>query len=208
MDFNFRTLLGFVYIIYGLIKVILGVALFNVPKDVLFKKFPYIKNFTSPEEDTTIAGQLYEYVLLVFGLFTIFNGMSLLRLLPKLLISFFEYKWTEYTVFAILGLVSVIFYSLVLFTNVNIPKRKDQEAYYKMYGLGGGALFLMTPFILEGVSRASPAFYKLSMEAKSMTVLTTILVIMGIAGVFYTKNMLPPTYQKIGSRIVEKVKDL
>jgi hypothetical protein len=183
-------------------------ALFNVPKDVLFEKFPYIKNFTSPEEDTTISGRLYEYVLLVFGLFTFFNGMSLLRLLPEFLISFFEYSWTEYTVFTILGLVSVIFYSLVLFTNVNIPKREDQQAYYKMYGLGGGALFLMTPFILEGVSRASPTFYNLSMEAKSMTVLTTILVIMGIAGFFYTKNMLPPTYQKIGSRVVEKVKDL
>jgi hypothetical protein len=205
---DFKTILGIVYIIYGLIKVLLGVALFNVPKDVLFEKFPYIRNFTSPQEDTTISGQLYEYVLLVFGLFTFFNGMSLLRLLPEFLISFFEYKWTEYTVFTILGLVSLIFYSLVLFTNVNIPKRKDQEAYYKMYGLGGGVMFLITPFVLEGISRASPAFYNLSMEAKSMTVLTTILVIMGVAGIFYTKNMLPPVYQKIGSRVAQKVKDL
>jgi len=201
MNFDFKTLLGIVYILYGLFKVILGVALFTVPKDVLFKKFPFIKNLTSPEEDTTISGQLYEYILLVFGLFTFFNGMSLLRLLPELLISFFEYKWTEYVVFAILGITSVIFYSLVLFSKVKIPKHEDQTMYYKFYGLGGGIFFLLTPFIFEGFSHALPLFNNLSMEVKSMTVLTTMLIVFGIANWFYNKKLLLPVYEKEFSKV-------
>jgi len=195
MNFDFKTILGIVYILYGLIKVLVGIALFSVPKDVLLKKIPFIKNVTSPEEDTTISGKMYEYVLLIFGLFTFFNGMSLVRLLPRVLIHFFEYKWTEYTVFITLGLLLTIFYSLVLFTKTKIPKRRDQTMYYKFYGLGGGVFFLMMPLLFEGISRASPIFNKLSMEVKSMTVLTTMLIIIGIADWFYTKKLLLPVYE-------------
>lgn len=196
MNFDFKTVLGIVYIIYGLIKVLVGIALFNVPKDVLLKKFPFIKNVTSPEQDETVSGKMYEYVLVIFGLFTFFNGMSLVRLLPHVLINFFEYKWTEYTVFITLGLLLTTFYSLVLFTKTKIPKRKDQNMYYKFYGLGGGIFFLLMPVILETVSRGLPVFNKLSTEVKSMTVLTTILTVFGIANWFYNKNLLLPVYKK------------
>jgi uncharacterized protein YxeA len=208
MNFDFKTVLGIVYILYGLLKVLLGVALFTVPKDVLFKKAPFIKNLVSPEEDDTISGQLYEYVLLVFGLFTFFNGMSLVRLLPEMLISFFEYKWTEYTVFIILGLLLTIFYSLVLFTKTKIPKHEDQTIYYKFYGLGGGIFFLLMPFIFEGISYASPMFNDLSMEAKSMIVLTTMLTAFGLAGWFYNKKLLVPVYEKRYENVKSKLKDL
>ena len=191
MNFDFKTVLGIVYIIYGLIKVLVGIALFNIPKDVLLKEFPFIRNFTSPEEDDTVSGKMYEYVLVIFGLFTFFNGMSLVRLLPRTLINFFEYKWTEYTVFAILGILLTTFYSMVLFTKTKIPKREDQTMYYKFYGLGGGIFFLLMPFILESI----PVFNNLSMEAKSMSVLTTILVIFGLANWFYTKKLLVPVYE-------------
>jgi len=207
-DFDFKTILGIVYIIYGLIKVLVGIALFNVPKDVLLKKFPFIRNVTSPEEDDTISGKLYEYVLIIFGLFTFFNGMSLVRLLPRMLINFFEYKGTEYTVFTILGLLLTTFYSLVLFTKTKIPKREDQTMYYKYYGLGGGIFFLLMPFILESVSRGLPVFNNLSIEIKSMTVLTTILIVFGIANWFYNKNLLLPVYKKEYEYIKNKVKDL
>jgi len=204
MNFDFKTLLGIVYIIYGLIKVLVGIALFNVPKDVLLKKFPFIKNLTSPEEDDTISGKMYEYVFIIFGLFTFFNGMSLVRLLPRMLINFFEYKRTEYIVFIALGLLLTIFYSLVLFTKTNIPKREDQTIYYKFYGLGGGIFFLLMPFILESI----PVFNNLSMEARSMTVLTTILIVLGLANWFYNKKLLVPVYEKKYETLKNKVKDL
>jgi len=204
MNFDFKTVLGIVYIIYGLIKVLVGIALFNVPKDVLLKKFPFIKNLTSPEEDDTISGKMYEYVFIIFGLFTFFNGMSLLRLLPRMLINFFEYKRTEYIVFIALGLLLTIFYSLVLFTKTNIPKREDQTIYYKFYGLGGGIFFLLMPFILESI----PVFNNLSMEARSMTVLTTILIVLGLANWFYNKKLLVPVYEKKYETLKNKVKDL
>ena len=204
MNFDFKTLLGIVYIIYGLIKVLVGIALFNVPKDVLLKKFPFIKNLTSPEEDDTISGKMYEYVFIIFGLFTFFNGMSLVRLLPRMLINFFEYKRTEYIVFIALGLLLTIFYSLVLFTKTNIPKREDQTIYYKFYGLGGGIFFLLMPFILESI----PVFNNLSMEARSMTVLTTILIVFGLANWFYKKKLLLPVQEKEYEYIKNKVKDL
>ena len=117
--------------------------MFNVPKDVLFKKVPFIKNVTSPEEDTPISGKMYEYMLLIFGLFTFITSCAY---------TFFEYKWTEYTVFITLGLLLTIFYSLVLLTKTKIPKRRDQTVYYKFYGLGGGIFFLLMPFIFEGIT--------------------------------------------------------
>jgi hypothetical protein len=208
MNFDFKTALGIMYIIYGLIKVLVGIALFNVPKDTLLKKLPFIRDFTSPEEDDTVSGKMYEYVLVIFGLFTFFNGMSLVHLLPRMFINFFEYKWTEYTVFAILGILLTTFYSLVLFTKTKIPKREDQTMYYKFYGLGGGIFFLLMPVILETVSQGLPVFNKLSTEVKSMTVLTTILIVFGIANWFYTKNLLLPVHQKEYEYIKNKVKDL
>ena len=208
MEFNIKTVLGIVYILYGLLKVLIGVALFTVPKDVLFKKIPFIKNLVSPEEDDTISGRLYEYVLLVFGLFTFFNGMSLVRLLPRALITFFEYKSTEYTVFITLGLLLTTFYSLALFTKTNIPKREDQTMYYKFYGLGGGIFFLMMPVVFESISYASPMFHNLSIESKSMIVLTTMLTAFGIAGWFYNKKLLVPVYEKRYENVKNKLKDL
>lgn len=204
MNFDFKTILGIVYIIYGLIKVLVGIALFNVPKDVLLKKFPFIKNLTSPEEDDTISGKMYEYVFIIFGLFTFFNGMSLVRLLPQTLINFFEYKRTEYTVFITLGILLTVFYSLVLFTKTNIPKREDQTMYYKFYGLGGGIFFLLMPFILESI----PLFNNLSIETRSITVLSMMLVIFGIANWFYNKKLLGPVYEKKYETLKNKVKDL
>jgi len=204
MNFDFKTVLGIVYIIYGLIKVLVGIALFNVPKDVLLKKFPFIKNLTSPEEDDTVSGKMYEYVFIIFGLFTFFNCMSLVRLLPQTLVNFFEYKRTEYTVFITLGLLLTVFYSLVLFTNTNIPKREDQTMYYKFYGLGGGIFFLLMPFILESI----PLFNNLSIETRSITVLSMMLVIFGIANWFYNKKLLGPVYENKYETLKNKVKNL
>jgi hypothetical protein len=60
------------------------------------------------------------------------------------------------------------------------------------------------PFILESI----PVFNNLSMEARSMTVLTTILIIFGLANWFYNKNLLLPVYKKEYEYIKNKVKDL
>jgi hypothetical protein len=46
------------------------------------------------------------------------------------------------------------------------------------------------------------------MEARSMTVLTTILIVLGLANWFYNKKLLVPVYEKKYETLKNKVKDL
>jgi len=116
-----KYIIGCVYILYGLLKIALGISVMTVPAQVL-KKVPVLRDIITNKDDNTLAGHLYEYVLLVFGVFSLLNGLSLLQLLPSHLIRLFEMQYTEYLVFITLGLILTIFYILVLYTPLPISK--------------------------------------------------------------------------------------
>lgn len=203
MDITFKTCIAIIYLLYGIFKVMIGVALFTVPKDVLLKKVKIMKYLISEEKDDTISGHLYEYVLLAFGIFTFLNGLALLHLLPQSLATFFETKYTEYVIFIVLGLILTIFYSLVLFTKLPIPKNEKESMYYKFYGLGGGLFFLIMPIYWECMSYFSPIFNNLSIEKKSIIVLTSIIILFFLGSIVY--NYIKYNQTKIPKKYSESI---
>ena len=82
-------------------------------------------------------------------------------------------------------MILTVFYSLVLFTSLPIPKKKDSYNEYKLYGIGGGLSFLIMPVLWELTSYILPAFHRLSMEEKSICVIGFTIILTIVAGIIY-----------------------
>lgn len=177
---DLKLIFGIFSILYGLTKVVFGISILVVPQHIL-KHIPVLNLFIPEQEDSTMAGRLYEYTFILFGIFTILNGMAVLSLLPLAMSKLFESKYTEYTVFIVLGSVLTVFYSLVLFTNLSINKSVAGDKHYKIFGLGSGIAFLCMPLLWELIAFALPQFSKLPMEQKSMWIiaLSIFIVLVG-----------------------------
>ena len=181
----YREIVASCYIFYGVVKLVLGSSLFITKLQTL----PGFNLLKDEYADKTTAGRFYEYVLILFAVYTIIYGIGLFHVLPQSITNFLEYKHTENTLFIILGSILVLFYSLVLFTNVPIKKDMKYKKNYKLLGLFGGILFLITPFIIEGVFYLYPTFREQSIEVKSSWVLGTMLLLTVLAELFYKLYM-------------------
>jgi hypothetical protein len=202
-----RPFIAAYYIIYGITKLIIALSLFYIPASVL-SKIPILNKFVMDLEDKTLAGHFYEYILMIFGIYTIIMGISLLHILPYGMRVIIENKIFEYSVFIILGLALVIFYSLVVFTNLPISKSNDERNifYYKLLGIGGGISFLIMPIIFEIIEYFFPVFDKLPFEHKAMYILIITLIFFVILGFIWTlfiKKHLSIKYTKQGVRIAK-----
>lgn len=185
-----KYLTGTLYLLYGIIKVSVGISLLLIPSDKI-KKLPVLKLFAAELEDTTLAGRLYEYVLIIFGIYTIIFGLALFNLYPYEYRNFLENKYTEYSVFIIIGLILTIFYSLVLYTKLPISKNMKYEDHYKLLGLIGGLSFLVMPLIWEILEYINPVLNNMSYELRSLTILggsILFIIILGLIYTFYIKD--------------------
>ena len=217
---NYNYLLGTLYILYGVIKIVVGLAVMLLPINII-ENTQILKLFVKAAADKTFAGRMYEYVLLAFGVFSLFDGLALLELLTPSLAQYFESKHTEYTVFIILGLILTIFYSLVLYTNVPIQKDKEHYDHYKWLGLFGGISFLCMPIIWEFVGYILPKFRSLTYAQQSICMIGLAIVILIIIEQIYSNlkkkhitivQALPPAYQEsvnntkeIGQTVANKI---
>jgi uncharacterized membrane protein len=179
-----KQILGIIYIIYALVKITVGVSLMVLPISVI-STTPVLKAFVKEVADKTFAGRFYEYILLLFGVFSLFNGLALLDLLSPAMTRYFESQWTEYVVFITLGVALVAFYSLVLYTNVPISKNRDSYDHYKLLGLFGGVTFLAMPLLWEFMGYAVPAFNQLSLENRSAAIVGGVIIISIIGELVY-----------------------
>jgi uncharacterized membrane protein len=179
-----KEILGVIYIIYAIVKITVGVSLMVLPINVI-SKTTVLKAFVKEAADTTFAGRFYEYILLLFGVFSLFNGLALLDLLSPAMTKYFEAQWTEYAVFIILGVALVVFYSLVLYTNIPISKNRESYDHYKLLGLFGGVTFLAMPILWEFMGYAVPAFNQLSVENRSATIVGTVIIISIVGELIY-----------------------
>lgn len=210
-----KQILGILYLLYAIVKISIGFSLIALPLEKI-KQIPILNLFTKETADKTAAGRFYEYVLLIFGFFSLIEGLALLNMLPEQYSRYFESKWTEYTVFIILGLLLTIFYILVLYTDLPISKNKDDMTHYKILGLGGGISFLLMPILWEIIGYSVPAFNKLSVETKS-AVVVGIVILMTIIGEFIhlylhktqktITQILPQNYQQ-NIQAAEEVKNI
>ena len=182
MNLELKHLIGILYLLYGILKIVIGYCVIALPRETVLK-LPIVRLFAKKHDDHTISGILYELVLTAFGVFTLVNGLAILDVLPHHTAVYFENKYTEYIVFLILGTILIVFYSLVLFTSLPIPKKKESYNEYRLYGIGGGISFLIIPVLWELTLYLLPAFHRLRMEEKSICVLGFIIILAIVADI-------------------------
>jgi hypothetical protein len=185
MEFKRKYIIGLIYIFYAIVKITIGLCLFTLPVSKI-ATIPVVNLFAKEAADKTLAGRFYEYVLFLFGIFSLFEGLSLLELLPEHIRAIFESKYIEYIVFTLLGGSLLLFYYLVLYTNVPISKNSEDNDHYKLLGLLTGVSFLVMPVISELFAYLIPAFGRLSFESKSAFVIGFLIVLLIIGELIYT----------------------
>jgi len=176
MDPTLKFVIGITYILYGLLKIIIGVSVMTLPTKII-AKIPVLNWFLQVVEDDTVAGRVYEYALMVFGVYTIIHGLALVGILPAGVDDFLDTKYVQYTIYMALGVPLTIFYALVLYTNLPISKDMRFKAYYEWLGLGGGLFFVSIPILWELLEWALPVFRHMSTEALSLSMISTTIVL-------------------------------
>lgn len=154
-----------------------------LPLDYI-KKIHILNYFIIIATDKTLAGHFYEYILMLFGVYTIIMGLSYLHILPQSIRNIIETKTFQYPVYIIIGLILIIFYSLVSYTNLPIDHSHKEEDlfHYKLIGIGGGISFLLIPIIIELFIIMIPGFRSLPYEEKSMIILGGSIFIIILSG--------------------------
>lgn len=196
MQFN---TFGAVFILYGLIKVLIVLSLtWFIPHDIE-------KNLSTIEGlnfivsgDTTLAGRMIDYILLAFGVFSIVHGLALCGAYSHSFERYIESKNLQYSVYMALGVFSILFYSLVLYTPLPISKDPKETDHYKLYGFIGGLSFLAVPPLWETSEYLFPILNRMSTENKMMYMTVFMFVFIGfLGGVYYSiKKMRLPDPRK------------
>jgi hypothetical protein len=202
-----RPLLATYYLLYGISKILIALSLMTFPLSIL-DKIPLLNYFIITTEDDSFAGHYYEYILMIFGIYTIIMSLSLLHILPYFIRSIVENKKFEYSIFILLGLALIIFYSLVIYTDLPIQKSKkdDDIFHYKVLGIGGGISFLLIPCILEFINYFFPIFKGHNLETRSIIILTgsiIFIICLGYVLDYFKERNLSIAFTKQGIRIAK-----
>jgi hypothetical protein len=172
--------LGIVFILYGILKLIAFFALVFVPPQMQDKLATISGLNLLFTGDRTVAGRVVEWVLVVFAVFSIVHGMALLSAFPRSVDAFIESHVFQYTFYTLCGIVLVIFYTLVLYTDLPIPKTPDNRNIYWTYGYLFGGSFIIVPVVWELARHVFPLVSALSLRHNLMLV-TTIFIAVSIA---------------------------
>lgn len=179
-----RVVIGLLYLIYGLLKVSIAVSILFLPESIT-AKIPIIRSINK-SNDETMAGKVYEYVFLIFGLYTILAGLSFLHILNPFLRRYVEMCRTEYYVVWILGLSLIIFYALVLYSDLPIPQRSDKRDNYLVFGIGSGISLICFPILWETAKYYYPFYKNKKFEERSMIAIGLAIVVVATIDVVYS----------------------
>lgn len=211
-----KYFVGFLYMLYGITKVIIGLSVMTIPVNII-KQIPVLNWFIKTISDKTVAGRFYEYVLLIFGFYTILHALALFEVFPDRINGFMDQKVVLYSVFGVFGIVLTVFYSLVLYTDLPIEKDTKQYSDYKLFGLGGGISFIAFPILWEIIDRGIPFFRALNDQMQKLILFGMIIVVLIIIDIIYhymnranieitPKQLIPRDYQGAYSHMEELTK--
>lgn len=172
-----RVVIGLLYLTYGLLKVAIAGSILFLPGSIA-SQIPIIRNINRSNDDTA-AGKVYEYVFLIFGLYTIIAGLSFLHILNPFLRRYIEMCRTEYYVVWMLGLLLITFYALVLYSDLPIPHRSDKRDNYLVFGIGSGISLICFPILWEAAKYYYPFYKHLKLEQRSMIAVGLAIVLFG-----------------------------
>jgi hypothetical protein len=151
---------GTIIMLYGLVKtatILAGVALPIEYRDEI-SKYPILNGFMT--KDVTLAGKIVEYGLLSFAVFTLLRGMCELNLIHDAFAKFIMQESTAKYMYGIVGIILTIFYSIVVYTDLNIEKDPSNKYHYESVNLVQGLIFvaMLPAFYLFDVYMAGKLF--------------------------------------------------
>jgi hypothetical protein len=135
-------LVGYALIVYGIVKIILCMIVFIVPHSRR-ENVPFFE-WLSP--DATLSGHVIEVALFVFGCYTLLHGMSLVGYIGSPYATYIDHVYALTAVYGFLGVFMIVFFGLVAYTNLPIPKDTEQTPTYEIVGIGGGITFIVSLF--------------------------------------------------------------
>lgn len=142
-------IVGALFLLYGISKVVIFLTILTIPPKIQDKlaDTPILNSIITG--DRTDAGHGIEYVLLIFGIFSIFHGLAMLGSLPASACDFILSRRFQFTFYFALGAFMMIFYSMILYTNVAISKKPENTDIYWIYAFLVGPSFLAVPVIWQ-----------------------------------------------------------
>jgi hypothetical protein len=123
---------GAALIIYGIVKIAIGLCIMFVPYKYIEKNGLLTKYIS---DDPTFSGRFIHYVLIAYGLFTWAHGLAMIRNIE------FKKEWIH-IVNSTIGIILTAYYYLVLYTNAALPKAAKYRTNY-MHDLLVGLTFLL-----------------------------------------------------------------
>jgi hypothetical protein len=145
---SFRIPLAIILILYGVIKIVIGTfAVFSKGKVRQTVRNTKVLQY-AVSDDETLAGKAFDIALMVFGMYTILHGLHLLHAIPGHIGEFILSRNVVLTLHMVIGFCLLVFYSLVIYTDVNIAKQKSHINRYKIEGIVSGLMFLIVVPIL------------------------------------------------------------
>lgn len=132
-----EIIIGILFIIYGFLKISISILNFALPLQIQasLKNTILGKVITG---DSTHAGRTFDVVLIIYALYSLVHGFGLIGYG----IPFIE-PIVKIMFYILLGSFLVIYYSIVLYSDLPITKIKSEYTTYSLYMLVG-YLFLMT----------------------------------------------------------------
>lgn len=145
---NVKILIGIIFIVYSIFKITMGGLACVINQDMREKlsKLPVFKYFVL--EDYTISGKVFDFVLMLFGIYTLLHGLNLLNLLPKKLENILLNTTVLIIINAVFGLFLTGYFYLVLFTNVPISKNMNYADKYIIPGFISGLAYLISLILI------------------------------------------------------------
>lgn len=169
----FLIFIGILELLFGIFKIAIVFCLFFIPEKYT-KDIPVINKILVNGKDKTLAGHLYEYILLIIGIYSILSALTIFGVIPEW---FIDQQLIEFILFTGLGAIMVVFYSLVLYTNYPISKNVNNYHYYFLLGLLGGITLIALPIILQFVYYIIPVFHDLDNSIKTIIILVAFILI-------------------------------
>jgi len=167
-----------ILVLYGLFKLVLGILALTLTLEYREKlqSIIIIKDFITL--DLTAAGRFIDFTIIIFALYSIIRGLVIAKTLKakslKYIITNPRYI---YILYGVLGLVLLLFYSMIVYTNWNdilgISKKDERINTYKLSGIGSGIVFLITMIAIYFLNTHKKLKIK---EVLFLIVVMTILV--------------------------------
>ena len=135
-----EAVIGVLTIIYGFIKlamIYVSIAMTREYQDIA-SEIPIMGSFVV--KDPTLAGKMVEYGLFVFAVFSILRGLVKVNAIKNHDVITSEHIMN--ILYGVVGTLLIIFYSLVVYTDINIDKDPANNEKYESVNLVHGITFV------------------------------------------------------------------